>query len=165
MVSDSIDYYGYAPLVIPPRPIAVAGSAGARVGMTARIMSILTGLPLFLLDRAVEHRFGKGLKRAWAEEGPEAIHRVELELLERPLGQATPPVIALGQRTLIAPAARQRIVRGCTVVYIRAPLTPPDVHEVLSAVADLHVARAGRHERRVAQQVLRELDLDVPLPQ
>lgn len=163
-MSEPIDYYGYTPLVSPARPIAVAGSAGAWVNMTARLMSILTGLPLFLLDRAVEHRFGKGLRRVYAEDGSEAVEAAEAELLVRPLRQSTPPIIALGQRTLIGATVRKRICDQSTVVYIRAPRTPPDMHEVLSAVADHQVARAGRHERRVAEELLVKLGLDVALP-
>lgn len=159
-----IDYYAYTPLVIPDRPVAVAGSTQARVQRTARLMSILTGLPLFLLDRAVEHRFGKDLRRVIVEDGVDAHHQAEGELLARPLAQRTPPIIALGTRTLLEPAVRQSVVSRAQVVYIRAPGTDPELHEVLSAIAEVSVAKAGRHEQRVAQELLQHLHLDVDLP-
>ncbi|MBX2802078.1 MAG: hypothetical protein KTR31_30635 [Myxococcales bacterium] len=164
-MSEPIDYYSYRPLVVPERPVAVAGGPGAKVGKVARLMSILTGLPLFLLDRAVEHRFGKDLRRVVAEDGADVHATVEAELLARPLSQRTPPIIALGERTLLEPRVRTLVVDAATVVYVRAPGTDPDVHRVLSAIAKESVATAGRHERRVAQELLKRLDLDVELPE
>ena len=159
-----IDYYSYTPLVIPDQPVAVVGSYQARVDRTARLMSILTGLPLFLLDRAVEHRFGKDLRRVLVEDGDEAHHTAEAELLMRPLEARTPPIIALGATTLLHPALRHRVQSRATIVYVRAPGTDPDLHQVLSGVAHVSVAKAGRHEQRVAQELLQRLGLDVDLP-
>ncbi len=163
-MADEIDYYSYTPLIVPERPVAVVGSRSARVDRVARLMSILTGLPLFLLDRAVEHRMGKDHRRVVHEDGLPVLHSVEAELLARPLAQRTPPILALGERTLLDPSLRRQLRGRAQIVYVRAPGTDPDLHRVLASVAEVSVPQAGRHEQRVAQDLLERLGLDVELP-
>lgn len=187
------DYYGYQPLVTLEQPIAVAGFAGSRVDQTARLLSILTGLPLFLLDRAVEHQAGCSLGRLVASAGPRGRHTAEASLLPRPLRQRTPPVIALGDTTLLDPGVRW-LLRDTRVVYLHQELdeaaariavdhasapskhwhvlqgaspTPEALRERFEAVHAACMARAdvtcpvdGRHPQRVAQDLLKRLDLD-----
>ncbi len=115
------DYYSYQPLVVPEQPIVLTGFVGARVAQTARVASILTGLPLFLLDRAVEHRSGCSLPRLIASAGPRGRHTAEAAVLARPLSEATPPVVALGDTTLLDAGLRWTL-RSCRVVHLRQTL-------------------------------------------
>jgi shikimate kinase len=117
------DYYDYTPLVIPERPIALAGFAGSAVQRTARLLSILTGLPLTLLDRQVEHRAGMDLWPLLASQGGERQRRVyEAELLRRALGAKTPPIVALGDTTLLDPGLRWLVGERARVVHLRTTL-------------------------------------------
>jgi len=162
-MADSIDYYSYKPLVIPERPIALAGPTAARINKTARLVSILTGLPLFLLDRGVEHQIGKDLRRVILEDGEDARRDTEAKLLERPLTQRTPPVIALGATTLLDEALRRRVLERATVVYVAVDGDTSDLDALYRLVAHVVVPQLGRHEQRVAQQIIDELGLDVEI--
>jgi shikimate kinase len=117
------DYYDYTPLVVPDRPIAVAGAPGAGVQRTARLISILTGLPLALLDRQVEHRAGTDLSRLVAAPGGRQRRRThEAELLRRALSMRTPPIIALGDDTLLDAGLRWLVTERARVVHLRTTL-------------------------------------------
>ena len=117
------DYYDYTPLVIPERPVAVAGFPGSAVQRTARLLSILTGLPLTLLDRQVEHRAGMDLALLASSPGGERQRRVhEAELLRRALGMRTPPIVALGDSTLLDPGLRWLVTERARVVHLRTTL-------------------------------------------
>lgn len=163
-MSDPIDYYSYRPLVVPDKPLALAGAAAARINRTARIVSILTGLPLFLLDRAVEHRLGKDLRRVLLEDGEAARRDAEAALLGRPLGQRTPPVIALGSTTLLDEELRRLVLERATVIYVPVDGDESDLDALYRLVAHVVVPQLDRHEQRVAQQIIQELGLDVELP-
>lgn len=159
-MAENVDYYSYEPLVVPERPIALAGTPPARIDRTARLVSILTGLPLFLLDRAVEHRLGKGLRRVLLEDGEPARRDAEAALLDRPLAQRTPPVIALGSTTLLDEALRRKVLDRATVVYVPVDGDTSDLDALYRLLAHVVVPQLGRHEQRVAQQIIAELGLD-----
>ncbi|MEN0060954.1 MAG: shikimate kinase [Myxococcota bacterium] len=163
-MSEPIDYYSYTPLVIPDKPLALVGLPAARINQTARLVSILTGLPLFLLDRAVEHRLGKDLRRVLLEDGEEARREAETALLDRPLAQSTPPVIALGSTTLLDETLRAKVLERCTVIYVPVDGDASDLDQLYRLVSHVIVPQLGRHEQRVAKQIIDELDLDVELP-
>lgn len=164
MGEEPIDYYSYRPLVIPEKPIALAGPLAAKINRTARLVSILTGLPLFLLDRAVEHRLGKDLRRVLLEDGETARRDAEAALLDRPLAQRTPPVIALGSTTLLDDTLRRKVLDRATVVYVAVDGDTSDLDQLYRLVSHVVVPQLERHEQRVAQQIIDELDLDVELP-
>jgi hypothetical protein len=163
-MAEPVDYYGYRPLVTPARPIALVGPRAVRADRVARVVSILTGLPLFLLDRAVEHRFGKDLRRVILEDGDAARRTAEAALLARPLRQPTAHVLALSEVTLLDEALRGMIRASSTVVYVQPDERDPELDALLSLIADLTVEHGGRAEQRVAQEVVERLGLDVELP-
>lgn len=159
-----MDYYSYKPLIIPDRPIALVGPRDVRVDRIARLASILTGLPLFLLERGIEHRMGKELRRVILEDGADTLRDAELALLPRPLSQRTPPILALGPTTLLDAEVRAMVCGRATVVWLRPQQVDPDLDQLMGLLADTIVETRGRHEQRVAAELLERLGLDVQLP-
>ncbi len=163
-MDEPIDYYSYKPLIVPDKPVALVAPRPVHVDRVARLASILTGLPLFLLDRAVEHRVGKDLKRVMLEDGEAVLRQAERDLLPRPLSQRTPPILSLRATTLLDAEVRSLVCGAATVVYLVPEAVDPDLDELLGLISDERVPTRGRHEQRVAQEVLERLGLDVELP-
>lgn len=117
-----LDYYGYAPLIRPDRPLCLVALPGGQAGMVARLVSIFTGLPLSWLDRAVEHRAGMAVDGLVLSRGEPAQHAIERDLLPGILRRSTPHIVALGERTLLAADLRDLVASTATLVYLRRPL-------------------------------------------
>jgi shikimate kinase len=118
---NDLDYYGYAPLIRPDRPLCLVGLPGSDVGMVARLLSILTGLPSVWLDRAVEHKAGVAVDGIVLARGEAARLDLERELLPPVLRRTTAHLIALGETTLLDPALGALVRSTSTVVYVRKP--------------------------------------------
>lgn len=137
-----IDYYAYKPLVHPDRPLALVGLPAAHVGATARLASSFTGLPLFSLDRAVEHRAGSSLDAIVVERGDHERREHERELLPTVLRRPTAHVIALSELTL-ADAELGPLVRERTqLVYLRRTL-----EEVIATISASYDKRPTAYAR------------------
>ncbi|MEO0605015.1 MAG: shikimate kinase, partial [Myxococcota bacterium] len=109
-------------------------------------------------------RLGKDLRRVLLEDGEETRRDAEASLLDRPLAQRTPPVIALGSTTLLHEELRDKVLNRATVVYVAVDGDESDLDALYRLLAHVVVPQLDRHEQRVAQQIIGELDLDVELP-
>jgi shikimate kinase len=116
-----LDYYSYKPLVEPDRPACLVGLPGAEHGKVARMVSLLTGLPLFWLDRAVEHKAGRTIDGVVVKEGQGTRLKWERQLLPDVLKRPTPHVVALSDQTLRDPRLLDLVQATSTLVYIRRP--------------------------------------------
>ena len=95
------DYYSYKPTARLDKPVFLAALPGVDVGKTARVINMLTGVPLVWLDRRASHLLGRSVEIAPRQERIEA----ERELLKTFLAR-TPPVIAASHLTLQDPGCR-----------------------------------------------------------
>lgn len=136
----SQDYYDPSPGRPLPRPLALTGFLGARVGSVAGALSATTGHPLFDLVRAVEHHAGCTVDELVLREGVGELRRLERALLPPALERAPPPVIALGEGTLLDPELRGLVCRAAHLVYLRMDL-PTTVASVTAQVQ----RNPGRH--------------------
>lgn len=94
------DYYSYAPLVRLDTPLLLCGLPGADVAMTARVATMLTGLPLVSVDRRVEHLASNAAELVEFRQGRAQRLLFEAEVITEALGRRTPPVIAASPITL-----------------------------------------------------------------
>lgn len=117
-----LDYYGYAPLIHPDRPLCVVGLPASHHGTTARLVSSFTGLPFFWLDRAVEHRAGASIDSICVERGDDARQRLESEVLPPVLERPSPHVIVLSEVSLSNPALHDLIFERTKVVFAQRSL-------------------------------------------
>lgn len=136
-----LDYYGYAPLVRPDRPVCLVGLPGSRAGKVARMVSMLSGLPFVWLDRSVEHRAGTSVDGIVVTRGAEERMGHERALLPEALRRSSPHVIALSEVTLTDPRLRDLVRATATLVYVRRPGAAL-VEEISRAKADKTAAYA-----------------------
>ena len=134
------DYYSYRPLLRLPRPIALCGLPGVDVAQTARVLTMLTGLPLLSVDRRVEHLAGKAVELVQYREGVEARLGHERRVLAEALQAAPPPVIALSDVTLTDGELRRRVHAACDVWHLEL-----DVEAALARVLAQHDEDRRRH--------------------
>lgn len=120
---DDLDYYSYRPLIVPDRPVCLASMPGGQSGMTARLITILTGLPLYWLDRSVEHQAGTSIDGLVIQQGEPARHAIERKLIPKVLERSTPHIIALGETTLLDPELLATLRAETRILYLRRPIT------------------------------------------
>lgn len=118
---DDLDYYAYKPLVHPDRPVCLVGLPGSRADQIARMVSLLTGLPLFQVDRAVEHKAGRTIDGVMIQEGRAARLAWERQVLPPVLKRPTPHVIALSDSTLLDPALADLVRATTRLVHVVRP--------------------------------------------
>jgi shikimate kinase len=136
------DYYDYTPLIRPDKSLALSGLPGVRAGATARMVSILTGLPLFWLDRAIEHRAGTNLDLLVVREGFEAVRRHTRSLLPPVLWSRAKHIIVLGDDTLLDEELRPMILAETTVVSLVRPR-----EELVANILERRAKYPGAYER------------------
>jgi shikimate kinase len=117
-----MDYYGYGPLFRLQRPLALCGVPGAEVGTTARVVTMLTGLPLVRLAHRVAHVLGESHGRALLTRGEAAVVAEETRQLDEALRGPAPAVIALTSHTLVDATLRRRVLDQCDVMHLRLDL-------------------------------------------
>jgi len=117
------DYYGYAPLVRLERPLALCGLPGSERASTARVVSMLSGIPLVRLEDQVAHVAGCHWDLLVLREGPEAALAHERELVHAALGKRTPPVIGLSPLSLQDPELRAELLRHADVFHLQLTLS------------------------------------------
>lgn len=122
MTDPDIDYYAYKPLIRPDRPLALVGLPAAHVGGTARLVSSFTGLPLFWLDRAVEHRAGASIDAIVVERGLQARREHERALVPPVLDRPVPHIMALSEVCLADDTLRSRLIEETRVVFLQRSL-------------------------------------------
>ncbi len=115
------DYYDHRPTLRLPAPLALCGLPGSRVADVAKRFSILTGVPIFEVDRAVEHRAGMSLDALLLTQGEGARADAERAVLAANLRHPIPHVIVLGDTTLTDPT-RRALLAGADVAYVEVPL-------------------------------------------
>ncbi|TVQ89977.1 MAG: hypothetical protein EA397_13535 [Deltaproteobacteria bacterium] len=119
---DELDYYSYRPLITPEQPICLASMPGGQAGKTARLISILTGLPLAWLDRSVEHRAGTSIDGLVIQQGEAARHALERKEIPKVLAHKTPHIIALGETTLLDQELCGLLRAKSRLMYLRRPV-------------------------------------------
>ena len=117
-----MDYYGYGPLLRLDRPLALCGVPGADVGVTARVVTMFTGLPLVRLTHRVSHVLGQTHGRALLTLGEAAVAEVEADELAKALRGPGSPVISLTSHTLTDPQLRAEVLARCDLVHLRLDL-------------------------------------------
>ena len=137
-----IDYYGYKPLISPERPLALVGLPAAHVGGTGRMVSSFTGLPLFWMDRAVEHRAGSSIDAIVLEKGIQARREHERALIGRVLDAPTAHVMILSEITLADPELGPMLQERTTRVYLERTLD-----EVVATITAAYDKRASAYAR------------------
>lgn len=116
-----LDYYSYKALIAPDKPVGLVGLPASGHGQTARMVSIYTGLPLFWLDRAVEHKAGMAIDGVVLKGGDALRHSYEQQLLVPVLERSTAHILALGDTTLRDPDLRALLTERCELVFVRRP--------------------------------------------
>jgi len=139
---ESIDYYGYQPLVVPDRPICVVGLPASHAGGTAKLVASFMGLELFWLDRAVEHRAGRSIDAIALTEGDDQRRIHERALLPPILKRTTPPVVVLSELTLDDSEPGGLLKATATNVFIQRP-----IDEILATIAASQAKKAGAYAR------------------
>jgi shikimate kinase len=134
------DYYGYAPLVHLQRPLLLCGLPGADVGSTARVITMLTGLPLCRLAHRVAHVVGDSHDRATITLGETAVLAREAQQLEQALAGRSPPVVALTAITLTDARMRRLALEQCDLIYLRL-----DVHQALKRIRQQCADTPSKH--------------------
>ncbi|MEZ4318415.1 MAG: hypothetical protein R3F61_12965 [Myxococcota bacterium] len=117
------DYYSYKPLVTLDRPVALVGFPGCRPLQTARVASMITGVPLLLLPHKVGHHLGRTVEGLLLDGAHESLHGAEQLFLERALAERTRPLVALGPTTLEDPVLRAWIREHFQIVHLAQSLT------------------------------------------
>ena len=158
------DYYSYKPTAQLARPLVLAGLPGVDVGKTARVVNMLTGVPLVWLDRRASHVLGRSVEIASRQDRTAA----ERDLLKTFLAR-TPPVIATSHLTLLDPTCRT-LLRDCSRIHLAI-----SIDESLALIQQrsaedpraFHALREGRpFEAAALRPVLAELDAQLrALPQ
>ena len=92
---------------------------GAQVGATARVFSMLTGLPLAWLDRQAEHVLGRSVEWIDVHSGRAERLQAERQVLVGALGGTTAPVVATSSVTLTHPDLRALIEEHCDIVHLK----------------------------------------------
>lgn len=150
-----MDYYGYAPLATLPRPLALCGLPGSDVGKTARAINLITGIPFVWIDRQVEHKLGRSVELVSLEQGLDPRFAAEREVLDEVLQARTPPLVALTDVTLTAPALRTLVADQMDVVQLHLTIDEAATRVVQQAAKDARAHYALRQAQRVEPAVIR----------
>lgn len=148
------DYYSYAPLARLARPVFVCGLPGAQPALTARVATMLTGLPLISVDRRVEHLASTSVELVEFREGRAKRLALESMVLLDALGRRTPQVIA-GSSVTVSDPRLVRTLAGADWVLLS--MTPA---EALAAMKAQVEADARQHYALRAGGPVDELLLD-----
>jgi shikimate kinase len=122
MPTSQDDYYSYAPRVTLDRPLALIGFLGAETSKVGHILNAHLGVPVFDVPRQLEHAVGMSSSQLWVERGEPSLRLEESKQIQLALEQTPPPVIVLGEGSLIEPMNRRTVASRCSLVYIRRPL-------------------------------------------
>lgn len=96
-----MDYYSYAPRVALDAPVFVCGLPGSEPALTARVATMLTGLPLVSIDRRVEHLASNAVELLEFREGREARLALESVVIDEAMRRPKPPVLASSSVTVL----------------------------------------------------------------
>jgi shikimate kinase len=141
------DYYSYKPLLKLPRPLAICGLPGTKVGRTVRAMNLVSGVPFVWLDRRVEHELGASVELVHVRDGLEARLAVERRILATLGDERSPPYVALSQVTMSDPDLRTRVLQSCDVVVL----------DISIAEAELAVQQEAEADQRKHYALLRDV--------
>jgi shikimate kinase len=100
--------------------IFLTGFMGCGKSTIGPILANSIGYLFADLDRLIEDRNGKSVKRIFQEEGETFFRREELAVLEE-LATRDKMVVALGGGTLAEPAAFESIARSGILIYLKVP--------------------------------------------
>ena len=89
---------------------------------TARVASMLTGVPLLMLPRAVTHLLGESPEKLLLDNATARLYEAEISLMQRTLKARTKGIIALGPTTLEDPACAAWVAKYGVVIYLRQSL-------------------------------------------
>lgn len=100
--------------------IFLTGFMGCGKSTIGPILANSIGYRFADLDRLIEDRSGKSVKRIFQEDGEQFFRNEELAVLEE-LATTARMVVALGGGTLAAPDAFASIVRSGILIYLKVP--------------------------------------------
>lgn len=171
---DADDYYSYKPLVRLERPVALVGLPGSNPMQTARVATMITGLGVMLLPRAVAHRLGMDVEGLLLKKRDPELHATELELIERTLAKRSPQVLALGPTTLDDPQCRSALA-DVQVVHLeqtvpeamdnlqREMVEDPRKHQHLKLYGAISESNLRPHFLRRTRELRSLAEVSVPL--
>lgn len=113
------DYYSYKPRASLQRPLVLAGMPGSQVGMTGRVLTMLTGLKLVWVDRQAEHILGRSVEWIDVHAGRPQRLEAEAQVIDKALLERSPPVIATSAVTLTHPDLRRRLEAAGDFLHLR----------------------------------------------
>ena len=102
-----------------PRPhLVLIGAMGAGKTTVGRLVAERRHVPFFDNDELLEARTGRPARRIEAEDGLDALHRLEGEVLLRALADERPSVVAAAASTVERAAVRQALRRRAVTVWL-----------------------------------------------
>ena len=119
---DYAGYYDEGPRVKLDRHLAIIGFLASGVEYVAREVSSVTGLPLYHLDRLVEHSRGMSTARLHIEFGEPARRVAESEALQSVANQKPYGVVALGDGVMLKGLNASLIADTFDLVYVHRPM-------------------------------------------
>lgn len=134
-----MDYYSYAPCVVLDAPVFVCGLPGSEPALTARVATMLTGLPLVSIDRRVEHLASNAVELLEFREGRSARLALEAVVIDDALRRPKPVVLAGSSVTVFDDRLVQRLA------HARWVLLDMSVDEALCAMRAQVEADKRRH--------------------
>ncbi len=111
-------YYEPHARVALEQPLVLCGLLGAGLAQAGLALAGLTGLPLRLVGRSVEHVAGRSRARIAVEDGLDSLHERETEQLERALRQG-PPALLVAPEGAHLPARAAAV--AATWIYLARP--------------------------------------------
>lgn len=136
------DYYSYKPLKRLERSVAIVGFPGCRPMQTARVASMVTGIPILMLPRAVSHMLGRTPEGLILKGELDELARAERTAMQQALAGGKHKILALGSTTLDDPMSRRWVQQRAQIVYLSQPL-----EDALAEIEDemKHDIRKHRH--------------------
>ncbi len=131
--------------------IFLTGFMGCGKSTIGPILANSIGYQFVDLDRLIEDRNGKSVKRIFQEEGERFFRDEEIAVLEELTGRDR-LVVALGGGTLAEPAAFATIVHAGILVYLKVP--PDDLLKRLQHKTDRPLLM-DEHGNRLPEAALR----------
>lgn len=138
--------------MITRRHVALVGLSGTGKSTVAPLLAARLGLAVADLDRRIEEAEGCAISEYFARHGEAAFRDREQAELEDAL-DGPPAVVATGGGVVTIPAARDRLARDTTVVWLRA--APEVLLERLAATNEERPLLSGDAEtalRRLAAE-------------
>lgn len=115
-------YYDYDATHSLRRPLALVSFLNTTSRAVGSRLAALTGVPLTILDEAVEHRLGSSARAVLSEAGLGAWREVEAIELARALAARPFGIIVLGEGSLSSPRSRRLATASSDLIHLHETL-------------------------------------------